>query len=156
MAVQLTPVYQLESAVGKGSPNKASDVKVVEGLVELAMRRFSFQTVVTSAKAKGLPAPDAPLTLTGQYSDNLQKWISFAQAMFKQYHLIGNADGRIDPLPQKASTIDFDGLTKSGKKFTLMQLNICALEQSPEEFMGLRKREGITFWAHIGDVDYKF
>ena len=41
MAYQVCPVYNLDAAVGKGAPNKAQDVRLVQNLIQLLAEQKS-------------------------------------------------------------------------------------------------------------------
>jgi hypothetical protein len=158
MAHQLLPLYQLDAAVGKGAPNRADDVRLVEALIEACLKGSGKAAIEQHAQNFGLKAPAAPPMVTGNYSQNLQDWINVLQALFKKFKFSNSLDGRIDPMPNAhSSSIDVETKTSRGSEYLLFQLNKLAINfGGSDAFLQVRDRAGVKYFANVGGKGFSF
>jgi len=158
MAHQLLPLYQLGAAVGKGAPNRADDVRLIEALIEAGLKGNGKASLEHHAVSYGLKMPAAVPIVTGNYSQNLQDWINVLQTLFKKFKFSSSLDGRIDPLPNAHnSSIDVETKTSRGSEYFLFQLNKLAMNfGGADAFMQVRDRAGIKYFANVGGKELVF
>jgi hypothetical protein len=133
MAYKTIPVYNLDAQVGPQKANRTDDVKLVQGLLRLAM-----QVIPESATFE---TPQ----ITGVFDDKtriaivfLQRWL--AADAFKHV----KRDDFLDPMPSKRGGVDFETMAPNGHVYTIYFLNVLARKHSAVAHDNLGRELGLV------------
>ncbi|BDC48174.1 hypothetical protein F183_A04900 [Bryobacterales bacterium F-183] len=140
MAHRTFPLYNLSASVGKGGVNRTDDVRLVQVLITQCLPTVTMQMVTQRAKENNVPAPSSLVSVTGNYNDDLGKWIVLLQTQTKKMGVNCATDGRIDPIPIERNTLDYASTGKNGKQYYLLIMIRSAIHLNAKAYLDLGER----------------
>lgn len=117
MAKRFFPIYNIDTPVGPGKPNRVDDVRLVQNLL-IELSRFAVTDWVVN-----IPSERRNLASSGRFDDLLEFWIkAYQNWLVKGFGgtAVFKSDGIIDPLP--IHNIVADTNFASGRIATLAML----------------------------------
>jgi hypothetical protein len=139
------PLYNVHFSVGKGGKNHYNDVRLVQSLIEMPLRK-SAQRIAAGVRIKGLPAPRQIPACTGECDELTNEWITLVQKSIKGCR----QDGRVDPMPANDDGVSLDFTARGNTQYTLYRMLVVAYAANPQEYLELQKKLQINYMANVG------
>ena len=143
MAYKLFPFHNVNGSVGRNGSNRPDDVRLVQGLLDLAFGMHPLEETQLIAKDLGGPIPQCKIVVNGIYTDDLAAYIEMMQRTGKKKGKPYIIDGKANVVPHEGHYFDLKTKTGTGAHYILVGINEVAMIHNPKGFLELGERIGV-------------